>query len=294
VQPEKASSPPGAAANLDLDGRVRVGELKLARLRFASADLRVRARDGKVDIDTLSEQFYQGRVAGRVGLDQSRRGPTVTLSQRAEGLETGSMLKDLVGDDWLTGRSDISADLVATGRDTRALKRSLSGTVALHVGPGVVKGFNAERLIKEAGAQLQGKPAPVGLPNQTDFDDLRANAQIRDGVLTSRNLAASSDYLRVTGKGSADLGRERLDFRFEPVLVKPPPGQGIDELVGIPIPVRLTGTFVRPRWNVDVASALRAVARRELSKENGGLFKKLEERTGIKGLERGLRGLFGH
>jgi AsmA protein len=293
-KPERTSSPTGAVASLDLDGRVRVGEMKLARLRFGSADLRIRAKDGRVDMDTLSEHFYQGRVAGRAGLDQSGNDPKVTFSQRAEGIETGSMLKDLIGDDRITGRGEISADLAASGRDVHALRQSLSGTAALHVGPGVVKGFNAERLIKEAGARLEGKPAPVGSPNRTEFNDLRANAEIRDGVLTSRDVAVSSDFLRVTGKGSADLVRERLDFRFKPVLVKSPPGQEIDELIGIPIPVRLTGTFAHPKWKVDVASALRAVAKRELQKENSGLFKKLEERTGIKGLEQGIRGLFGH
>lgn len=289
----KASRSPWRAAGLDLDGRLRVGELKLARLRFGTADLRIGSKDGVLDLDTRSDRFYQGRLVGRLGLDLRGEEPMVSLVQRAEGIQTGPLLRDLTGDDKVTGRGDITADLAATGRNADALRRSLSGTAAMHVADGVVKGFNLERLIQEAQAQLRGKQTPDRLPNQTAFNDLRASAQVRDGVLSSRDLAVSADHLRVTGKGTVDLGRERFDYRFEPILVKPPKGQGIEELEDIPIPVRLTGTFAHPQWNVDVASALRAVAERELGKQDGGLFKKLEERTGIKGLEQGLRGLFG-
>lgn len=291
--PARLPSAGGQVAGLDLDGRVRVGELKLMQLRFGSADLRIRNKDGILDLNTLSERFYRGRLAGRFGLDLRGSEPIVSLAQRAEGIRMGPLLKDLIGDDRLTGRGDISADLVAIGQGKDALRRSLSGTAAVHVAAGVVKGFNPERLIREAKARIQGKQAPTGLPSQTEFNDFRASAKVQDGVLSSGDLSVSADHLRVTGKGTVDLGSERFDFRFEPVLVNPPKGQGVEELDGIPIPVRLTGSFVRPQWNVDVASALRSVAERELGKQDGGLFKKLEERTGIKGLEQGLRGLFG-
>ena len=81
------------------------------------------------------------------------------------------------------------------------------------------------------------------------------------------------------------------------MFVKPPQGRGIKELEDIPIPVHLTGSFDRPQWNVDAGSALREVGKRQLDKQlegqGGDALKKLDERTGIKGLEKGLRGLFG-
>jgi len=293
--PEAAGVPRTSepTASPHLDGRLRVGELKLAQLRFGSADVRIKGRHRVFDLDTRSEHFYRGQLAGRLSLDLRGKEPKVALAQRAEGIQTGPLLADMAGNDRLTGRGDISAELVATGRTADALRRSLSGKATIHVAAGVVKGFNLERLIKEAQARLRGEQPPRGLPTQTDFNDLTASAEVLDGVLTSRDLKVSADDLSVTGEGTVDLARERFDFRFEPVLVKVPNGQGLRELEGIPVPVRLTGTFVYPQWNVDVAGVLRAVAERELSKPEGGIFKKLEERTGIQGLEKGLRGLFG-
>ncbi len=291
-EPAPAASPEDPAAMLDLDGRLRVGELRLASLRFGSADLRIRAKDGIVDVNTLSEHFYQGRLTGRLGLDLRAADAKITLVQQARGIETGPFFADLTGENRVTGRGDITGDLTASGRDEEALKRSLSGSLSIQVAEGTVKGFNLERLIAEARARVGGGRPPKGLPTRTQFDEIRASAKVQKGVLDSRDLVATADHLRVTGNGTVDLVREWFDFRFEPVVLEAPQGQGLDDLEGIPIPVNLTGTFAHPQWNVDVVSALRSVAERELKGE-GGLFKKLEESTGIKGLERGLRGLFG-
>lgn len=284
---------PRTLGDLGLDGRLRIGELKLAGLRFGDADLRVRAKDGRLELDDEVRRFYQGRLAGSLGLDLSGSEPTVTLAQRAAGIDIGPLLVDLTGTDSLTGHGELTADLAATGRGAAALRGSLAGDLAIHVTDGAVKGFSLERMIADARARLTGKPVPAGMSTQTDFKDLRASAEVRAGVLSNRDLVATADKLRITGKGTLDLVRERFDYRFAPMLVRPPDGGGIKELEGIPVPVHLTGSFARPRWDVDVAGALRAVAEREFRGQGGGLFKKLEERTGIKGLEQGLRGLFG-
>jgi AsmA protein len=285
--------PAATLGDLDLDGKVRVSELTAARLRFGDVFLHVRSQDGSLGVDNQVQRFYQGRLDGRLGIEVAGTEPRISLVQRAAAVQIGPMLEDLAGVGELTGRGELAMDLVATGRNADARKRTLAGKLSIHVARGAVKGFNLERSVREAEARLRGKPLPTGLPNRTDFSDLRASGDIQGGVLTNRDLTATADYLRITGQGSVDLVRERLDYRFEPLFVDPPKGRGIKELEGIPVPVYLTGPFDHPRWNVDVGSALRAVAERQLRERGGGLFKKLEERTGIKGLEQGLRGLFG-
>lgn len=278
---------------LSVDGRLRVGDLRLAKLRFGTVQLGVNGRDGVFGIDDQARNFYQGALTGKIGLDLRGPEPKVSLVQRAAGFEAGPLLADLTGASSLAGRGEIGLDLAATGRAPEALRGSLTGTLDVHVTNGVVKGFSLERMMGEARARLTGEPTPAGLPNHTDFTDLRASAEVLAGVLRNRDLVGTADNLRVTGKGTLDLVRERFDYRFAPMLVKSAQGGGIEELEGVPVPVHLTGSFSRPRWDVDVASALGAVAERELRGEGGGLFKKLEERSGIKGLEQGLRSLFG-
>jgi AsmA protein len=285
--------PVEALRALDLDGRITIGELRLARLSLGDAALEIAAKDGALRGNTRIGRFYAGRAEGKLGLDVRGKLPHVSLSQRISGAAAGPLLTDLTGNAWLTGSGNGVVDVTAAGQSRDALRSSLDGVLSLTLTEGSVHGFNLERLVREAEAGLTGKAPPQGLPNRTGFSSLNASGEIQGGVLSNRDLMATADHLRITGRGVVDLGRERFDYRFEPMFLQTPADLGIKELEGIPIPVHLTGPFDRPRWNVDAASALRAVAERELRAPDGGLFRKLEERTGIKGLEQGLRGLFG-
>jgi AsmA protein len=285
--------PVEALRALDLDGRVRLGELRLAGLALGDAFLEIASGNGELRIGNRIDRFYGGRAQGALRLDVRGALPTVSLTQHVGGAAVGPLLGDLTGRAALTGTGNIEAELRASGRNSDALRGSLGGRISLALTRGSVQGFNLVRLVREAQAGLTGKAPPGDLPNQTDFSTLTASGEIQGGILTNRDLAATADYLRVTGAGTLDLGRERFDYRFEPVFTQTPDALGVKGLEGIPVPVRLTGPFERPRWDVDAASALRAVAERELRSPEGGLFRKLEERTGIKGLEQGLRGLFG-
>jgi AsmA protein len=285
--------PLGVIGDQELAGRLRIDDLRLGRLSFGEAEMEIRSKGCHLDIDTRAPRFYSGHLVGRLGVDLSGNEPVVSLSQRADEIQTGSLLADLVGEDRLTGRGTITADLTATGRSSETLRQSLRGNLAIHIPQGAVEGFNLERLVREAEARWRGRSPPKDLPMQTDFKDFQASAELAGGVLHNRDLTASTDHLRITGAGTVDLFKERFDYRFQPVFVNPQ-GLGIKELEGVPIPVRLTGFFAHPHWAVDLGSVLKSAAKRQLDEQGGDLLQKLEERTGIKGLGRGLKNLFGN
>jgi len=272
---------------------VGITDLTAAGLAFGDVRLLIRFEDRELEVDSRVDSFYHGQLSGFAGIDLRGDEPRITLVQDGVGIEIGPLLWNVARENRLTGRGDITADLTAWGRDETAIRRSLTGTLTAHVTGGAVKGFNLERMVRETEAQLRGKQPPSDLPNQTDFSDLRATGLIEGGILSNDDLNVVSDSVRITGKGKVDLANERFDYRFEPVFVDPPRGRGIKELENIPIPVLLTGTFDQPKWQVDIAGALRGIAKRKLEDKGGDLLRRLEERTGIKGLEEGLRGLLG-
>jgi AsmA protein len=284
---------------LDVDGRLRVGELRLAGLAFGDATLKVTAKDGNLSAANQISRFYGGRLDGRFGVDARLAIPVFTVGQRAVDIRVGPLLRDLMGEETVTGNGDLNAELTASGQSVIALRHTLGGNLGINLSQGAVRGFDIERMIREAGARLKGEPRPAAQgPVETRFTELRATAVVQNGVVNNNDLLATSDYLHVTGRGSVDLGNERFNYRLEPMFVKPPEGRALKELENVPIPVRLTGSFDDPKWSVELGDALKAVGKRELEKrldEKGSdAIKKLEERTGIKGLEKGLRGLFGH
>ena len=250
---------------------------------------------GRLRIEDGAARFYTGRLAGRVELDATAEPPRLSFVQGAADVQVGPLVHDLTGKDRVTGRGSVDADLTAAGQTLDALKRDLGGRGAIRLVDGSVRGFNLEHMIRQAGARLKGQPAPSGDPQRMDFSELSASAEIRQGVLTNRDLVATSRYVHVTGEGRVDLADKRFDYRFAPVFVKPPEGRGIKEIEDIPLPVHLTGSFDDPKWDVELGPVLQGLARERLEREldKGDALRKLEERTGIKGLEKGLRGLFG-
>jgi hypothetical protein len=98
--------------------------------------------------------------------------------------------------------------------------------------------------------------------------------------------------LRVSGQGQFDVPAETLDLDLQAVFVDPPDGRGPRGLGGIRVPLRVVGDWQQPAWQPDLGPALREGARRLLDRNRDAL-KQLEERTGLKGLEQGLRGLLG-
>ena len=290
--------------DLDLDGRLSVGELTVSKLRIQKAVISVKARDGQLNLDNQVNQFYQGNLKGRIGLDARGKTPKLNLDQQAAGIQAGPLLKDVTGEDRLTGRGQLNARLSTQGDTEEAARRNLNGDLSFDFRDGAVKGFNLAQMIREAKATLRGEPRPPSEgPVQTDFSELSFKATAQNGVLHD-DLDAKSPYLRVTGIGQIDLAAETLDYLVKPVVVstaKGAGGKGLEELKGVPIPVYLTGPWSDPKWRIDIASAAAEVGKAKLQEkieQKEGetlekLDKKLEEKTGVKGLGEGLRGLFG-
>jgi len=293
--PVPVSSSMEGIAGPDLKGRLHINELELAQLRFGDTDLEIRLGAGVLNVDNQVRRFYAGSLVGKLGLDLRGSVPEVTLVQRAADIQPALLLSDLPWGDHVNGQGEITAALVATGQDADALRRSLTGVLTVQMPQGAIEDINLERMLEEARARLQGNTLPRDLPRHTEFRDLYASAEIRDGVLESRDLTATADHLRITGAGTIDLVREWIDYHFELMFNKLPRGRAIKELEGAPIPVHLTGPLDHPDWDLDLGSLLRVEAERRLGVGERGeeLLRKLEQRTGIKGLKQGLEGLLG-
>jgi AsmA protein len=289
----QAGFPREILRGLDLAGRARVDALQLRGLALGEVDADITAAGGHLRLNQRVGSFYGGRLQGHAGLRADLDPPRIVLVQYGEGVQAGALLKDLIGEDLITGEGRFETDLSAEGHTPHAIRRSLSGEAAVHLAGGSIKGFDLEQFIRRAQARLEGRPVPPRGPERTRFDDLRATAQIDDGVLTNRDLLITSDYVSASGSGSIDIVEERLDYRFEPRFVDQPEGLDIEEIEGIPIPVLITGSLRRPAWSIDLAAVLRDVSERKLGTglDLGEKIRELEEQLDVEGLEKGLRQL---
>ena len=276
--PPNASKPPpedaGAVASadplaplrsLDMQGKLRVGMFQADKFKLQNLVLPVHADKGVIRLSPIAARLYEGRYRGNIRLDAADRQLRIALDDNLKGVQVGPLLQDLSGQPRVTGTGDITAKLTLRGNTTEALKQSLNGTSRLWFQDGAINGINIGHLLREAYARAKGKALPPDerQPMRTDFAELTATYNFVDGVASSDNLFIKSPLLRITGEGVIDLVQERLDYLLRTVVVSTFKGQGGEDLKalkGLSVPVKVSGTFDRLNYGVDLETLIKEQA----------------------------------
>ncbi|GMQ87906.1 MAG: AsmA family protein [Gammaproteobacteria bacterium] len=273
---------------LDVEGELTVGQLKVAGLRSSDISMKLVAKSGVVRVYPAKASMYEGNYKGDIKLDVRGRQPKIFMDERLSDIQVGPLLKDLTGDDTLSGKTQAGAKLTASGQTPEEFTKTLNGKVDFKFTDGAVKGFNLAALIRKAQAKLNGKPMPTDTgPNQTDFSSLSGTASITNGIIRNRDLMAMSPLLRIQGTGDINLPKESLDYLLTAKVVGSLEGQGgkgLVDLKGIEIPVRLSGTFADPEYSIQLDKVLKKKTEKKIKKK---LNKELEKKFGDK-----FKGLF--
>jgi AsmA protein len=284
-----ADDPLAGLRTLELDGQVNVGRLKVKNLTITDVKVTVTSKDGVLRVDPLQALLYDGRLSGRAELDARRKTPRLAVSNQLAGIQAGPLLKDLLGEERLTGAGEVQSDLRMTGFSEQEIRNSLNGTAQFAFRDGAVKGVNVAQLIRKAQAAMSGGSVPDE-PQQTDFTELSGSAKITNGVIDNQDLAAKSPLLRIGGKGQVNLPADTVNYVLTAELVKSLEGQGgkgAQDLTGLPIPVRVKGKLTDPGYSVDLESVLQSKVKQEAQKK---IESAIQDKAGdkVKGLLKGL------
>ena len=295
-----AGTPAGAAAvaaplipveplrDLNVDGSLKIAKLQVAQLRSRKIIVKLRAKDGLVSLSPMNAKLYKGSYKGNVELDVRGKEPKIALDEKLSDVQVGPLLKDMTGEDRLTGTTNLSMKLTTRGQTEADFKKRLNGNVSFAFLEGAVKGFNLAAILRNAKARLKGKPLPKETgPDQTDFSEISGTAVIKNGVAHNDDLKAASPLLRVSGVGDVDLPNEQLDYLVNVKVVDTLKGQGgkdLGELKGLSVPIKLSGTFSEPEYKVKLDKLLQDNAEKQIREK---VNKELEKKLGNQ-----LEGLF--
>lgn len=255
---------------LNAQGNIRIGWLKYGKTEAKNLNIGLKAQDGLASLDPLNVDVYQGTVRGSVRLD-ARATPAVTIQQNLQNIAVGPMLVDTINNDMLSGNGNLNLNVTAQGNTVTALKKSLGGSVDLRMADGAVKGFDLAGAIRDAKGKLnvlKGQSnADADKSKKTDFSELTATFNIKNGVAHNDDLAMKAPVFRLTkgdSKGDIDIGKEQINYLAKPTLVNSLKGQGgkdAEQLGSVGIPVKITGTFAAPKFGIDMAALGQALAK---------------------------------
>ncbi len=255
---------------LNAQGNIRIGWLKYGKTEAKNLNIGLKAQDGVASLDPLNVDVYQGTVRGGVKVD-ARATPAIAIRQNLQNIAVGPLLVDTINNDMLSGTGNVNLDVTAQGNTVTALKKSLGGSVDLRMADGAVKGFDLAGTIRDAKGKLnllkgQANTA-ADQTKKTDFSELTATFNIKNGVAHNDDLAMKAPIFRLPkgeSKGDIDIGKEQINYLAKPTLVNTLKGQGgkeAEQLAGVGVPVKVTGTFAAPKFGIDMAALGQALAK---------------------------------
>lgn len=279
--PPAEELPLAALREINAKGSFKIGKLKVSGITSENIVITIDAKDGLVKLAPLSAELYQGKYQGNINLDARNDALKLSVDENLQGIQAGPLLKDLTGNDRISGTANANVKLAGSGKDINTIKQSLSGNGAFSFTDGALKGINIAEAIRQAKAVISGQRASeTNEPVQTDFSSLKGSFTANEGIINNQDLELMSPLLRVTGAGDIDLPREVLDYGVRVSIVGTVEGQGgrgLEDLRGLTIPVKVTGSFDNPRPSVDLAAVLKEQATGELKAK---AEEKLKEKLG--------------
>src|SRR3569623_252245 len=282
--PPSAAAAAGAAAlplatlrKLDVDGKLRIGALKVAKMKLSDIDMALRARDGVIRLYPFNARLYNGRYRGDLRLDARGATLRIAMDARLSAIAVGPLSRDVLAKDLVSGTGNVTLQLCGRGADSAALRRTLNGKLTFSFVNGEVKGVNLVEMIqKDYLKYIQGLGIDSGRLNQTMFSKFAASATVTDGDIKTDDLALASAQLNVKGRGSVNLASEQLALRLDAV----PPGQfarPLGDFKEVVVPIRVGGTLAAPTYSVDLDQALKQMAKSRLDVEKKKLQDKLQQ-----------------
>jgi len=268
-----------ALKKLNASGEAKIGWLKLANVKTQNVDIGLKSADGIATVSPFAANLYQGSMDGVLKVD-ARGTPSITFKQNMKNIAIGPLLVDAINNDMLDGKGTLNVDVTTSGNTVSALKKALAGKAAVNLADGAIKGIDIAGTVRDMKSKLNllKDKSSIGADQskKTDFSELSASFDIKNGVAHNEDLSMKAPILRLAkgdSRGDIDIGNETINYLAKPTIVKSLKGQGgadLDSLAGLSIPVKITGTFSAPKYGMDFAGIGAAMAKSNLLDKVGG------------------------
>ncbi|EGM79408.1 uncharacterized protein involved in outer membrane biogenesis [Rheinheimera sp. A13L] len=273
-----------ALRQFDLDLKLAVKTLKVSGLHTENLQLELSNKAGLVQIQNASADLYDGKVVAKATLDARKTPVSYSFNKQLSGLALRPMLIDGADIDLLSGTAKLSIEAKGHSLLPEQLKKNLLANGSFEITDGSLYGVNIAQMIRNAKATLKNEAQSTDNTEQkTDFSSLTGSFNLTDGVLTNPDLKMAAPLLRLAGKGSANLLTEALDYQLSTALVNTSKGQGgkeKDDLAGVEIPLKISGTMQEPKYSLDTKALFETQLKDKVETQKDKLKNKLLEKLG--------------
>lgn len=258
---------------LTLEGAVKIGTLQAAGLRMSDVKFDVDADKGLLKINPLRLNMYDGTLSTIVQIDARGNSPAYNLNGTLKGLAVGKLLVAKMGEDYVTGISDVTFDLNSRGNTMNALSGNAGGMINFDFGKGYINKWQLSRLMNQAISYFENGQLDQNASDKIYFTSLDATFNGTNGVFRNDDLVLIGPKSHALGAGSVDLGAQRVDY-----VVKVGSGDNPEKFAKKKhLPVRMSGPFAKPSYAIDMQTLIEDVAGEKIEEKKQEVMQKLFE-----------------
>ena len=236
-----------------VDGTVSIGELIVNKTTIDSTKFDITARDGSIRLDPLNIALYQGTVVGTAAINVQGNSPATKVQLAVDKLQLAPLLRDALEKDFLEGMLQARINLSMRGDEAASIKQSLNGTGNLNVLEGAIIGVDLNAIISDPKSALSSS-RDTGAKARTPISELTAPFTMKNGLFRTTGTSIKSDRFNLLATGTADLVAEKLNFLLDSTLVETKTRKDGTTKVKKKkaVPVKVTGTFDKPKFSADM------------------------------------------
>jgi AsmA protein len=246
---------------LVLKGYLAAGKIKVKNTVVQNVKATVAAKNGVLHFAPVSLQLYGGELAASASVNFRKKAPESHLRLYTKSIQLGPLLQDIWQKDFFEGTVNSQIMLRMAGDNSVQIKKSLSGKGDIRVDNGAIIGIDLLAMIRNIAGSF-GISKSIEKRPKTTFTKFQFPFSITRGIIYSHKAALASSQVRINATGKADIFKERLDIRLEPILVtsRKEKKKGSE----LWVPVRIFGSFSEPEFK----PVLERIADTELEEDN--------------------------
>ena len=222
-------------------------------------------------------EVFGGKIVGESVADSASKTPKLRHSYTISNIDFDKMPSGFRQAQKIGGLLSGEVDLDSYGVSQKELVENVKGKVNFNLASGHIKGVDLIEMAKNATSAL----TMVGDKTQrTEFQELSADINIKDGVLRTDNITFTSKILDFAGRGVVNLPDLVINLKMIPKIKNV--SDESDLLGGIRAPIIVSGNLLQPSYRLEVEALVEDLIKNPKSTKN--LVEQLKnDFKGIKG-----------
>ena len=252
---------------VDADLTLKADKITVGAVSLENADLAALLENGR--LSAVFNQFtaFDGLWSGEAVINAKPPVPGMDFNLSADNIAANTMLTTLAGFDKLKGTGAMSVDISSEGASISQIVNQLDGTLSLDLNDGALAGINLGQLVRSAGSlkeslakdqlNLSSLGNAVSPQAETDFTSFETSLEVANGIGRIQSLTLINSVLNVDGAGQINLGGRTLDVKLTPAIDKTGQSEAsIIQLNGVPVPLRISGSWMSPKFTPDFSEVI--------------------------------------